>query len=77
MANPELAYLRQLMGETGVHTYVFGVDSQHLLGRWQKRNPNNLSVPYTEELVSGIPFSSRSSCFPPFAKYAKHGAPKV
>ena len=54
MANPELAYLRQLMGDTWVDTNVFGDDPQHLLGRWQKRNPNNLWVPYTEELVKTI-----------------------
>lgn len=54
MANPELAYLRQLMGNTWVDTNVFGDDPQHLLGRWQKRNPNNLWVPYTEELVETI-----------------------
>ena len=54
MANPELAYLRQLMGDTWVDSNVFGDDPQHLLGRWQKRNPNNLWVPYTEELVKTI-----------------------
>lgn len=54
MANPELAYLRQLMGDTWVDTNVFGDDPQHLLGRWQKRNPNNLWVPYSEELAKTI-----------------------
>jgi hypothetical protein len=51
MANPELTYLRQLMGDHWVDTNVFGDDSEHLLGRWQKKNANNLWVPYTEELV--------------------------
>lgn len=54
MANPQLTFLRQLMGDDWVEANVFGDDPQHLLGRWQKKNANNPWVLYTEEMVKII-----------------------
>jgi hypothetical protein len=54
MANPELTYLRQLMGDGWVDVNILGEDPRHLLGRWQHRSAGNPWVPYTEELVKAI-----------------------
>ncbi|MBS1805497.1 MAG: hypothetical protein JST28_19210 [Acidobacteria bacterium] len=54
MTNLELKYLRPLMGDCWVDTNVFGGDPQHLLGSWQKKDPDNVWVPYAEGLVTAI-----------------------
>lgn len=59
MTNLEFKYLRQLMGDCWVDTNIFGGDPQHLLGSWQKKDPDNVWVPYTEGLVKVILTSDR------------------
>lgn len=54
MADLHLNYIRQLMGDPWVNNNVFGENPAHLLGQWQKKDPDNVWVPYTEELVKSI-----------------------
>lgn len=54
MPNPDLTFLRKLLGNAWTDSEVFGVRPSHLLGRWQKKDPNNVWVKYTEELVAII-----------------------
>src|SRR5437879_1619698 len=54
MADPGLTYLRQLTGNAWIDAEVFADNPAHFLGRWQKKDPNNLWVRYTEGLVKLI-----------------------
>lgn len=56
---PDLPYLRKLLGDAWVDAEVLGANATHLLGLWQKKNPNNPWVKYTEELVKAIVTSER------------------
>lgn len=52
---PDLTYLRKLLGSPWVDANVFGNNTAaHRLGLWQKKDPYNPWVKYTERLVKGI-----------------------
>lgn len=51
---PDLTYLRKLLGDAWVDAEVLGEKPTHPLGLWQNRRPDNLWVPYIEELVRFI-----------------------
>ncbi|MBZ5505153.1 MAG: hypothetical protein LAO78_06680 [Acidobacteriia bacterium] len=52
--SPDLTYLRKLLGDAWVDAEVLGEKPTHPLGLWQKSRPDNLWVPYIEELVRFI-----------------------
>jgi hypothetical protein len=52
-------YLRKLLGDAWVDAEVLGDNATHLLGLWQRKNPNNPWVKYTEELARAIITSER------------------
>jgi len=54
MAPPELRTLRKLLGDAWVDAEVFGKNPFHWLGRWQKKDSNNIWVTYAEALVRAI-----------------------
>jgi hypothetical protein len=54
MPTPELTYLRKLLGNAWVDAEVLTDKPTHRLGLWQKKDPNNVWVKYTEELVKGL-----------------------
>jgi hypothetical protein len=56
---PDLPYLRKLLGDAWVDAEVLGDNATHLLGLWQRKNPNNPWVKYTEELARAIITSER------------------
>jgi len=49
-----LAYLRELMGGDWVDAEVLGKNPSHLLGCWQKKNPDAVWLTYTDGLVRAI-----------------------
>ncbi len=51
MTTPSLTYLRKLLGDEWVDKEIFGPTPTHPLGLWQKRNPDNPWVKYSEDLV--------------------------
>ncbi len=51
---PDLPYLRRILGDAWVHEHIFAARPTHVLGLWQKKDPNNPWVKYTEELVKTI-----------------------
>jgi hypothetical protein len=51
MTNPDLEYLRKLLGDEWVDKQIFGPTPKHLLGRWQKKTPDNPWVRHTETLA--------------------------
>ena len=61
MAAPNLTYLRKLLGDTWVDAEVFGEKPLHWLGLWQKKDPANGWVPYTESLVQTVLSSKQIS----------------
>jgi hypothetical protein len=54
MASPDLTYLRKLIGDAWIDAELFADNPTHFLGRWQKKDPNNVWVTYTEGLVKAI-----------------------
>jgi hypothetical protein len=46
-----MTYLQKLLGDTWVDAEIFGPNPRHCLGRWQKKDPNNIWVPYVEGLA--------------------------
>lgn len=54
MTVPEMIYLRKLLGDAWIATEVLDQNSKHWLGLWQKQDPNNLWITYTETLVKSI-----------------------
>lgn len=54
IAMPDLTYLRRLLGSPWVDANIFGNKVAHRLGLWQKKDPDNPWVNYTERLVKGI-----------------------
>jgi hypothetical protein len=56
----DLPYLRKLLGEAWIQAEVFSEKPKHLLGRWQKKRPEDpWVVTYAEELVRGILTSTK------------------
>jgi hypothetical protein len=53
-----LIHIRNLLGDEWVGAEVFGNKHSHLLGQWQKQDPNNLWLKYTEELIGQV-FTNR------------------
>jgi hypothetical protein len=60
----DLPYLRKLLGDAWVDEQIFSEKPVHLLGRWQKKNPNNPWVKYTEDLAKAILTSERMKFSP-------------
>jgi hypothetical protein len=54
VAIPDTKYLRELLGDAWVDSEVFGDKPKHLLGRWHKKDPDNICVRHTEDLVKSI-----------------------
>jgi hypothetical protein len=54
MPTPDLVYLRQLLGDAWIEVEVLAGKPTHLLGRWQRKDPNSIWVQYTEGLVKAI-----------------------
>jgi hypothetical protein len=54
MAALDLTYLRKLLGDAWIDAEVFGEKPTHLLGRWQKNDPNSPWMEYTERLVENL-----------------------
>jgi hypothetical protein len=54
MPTPDLTYLRRLLGDSWIDAEVLTDKPTHLLGRWEKKDPNNIWLKYTETLVKGI-----------------------
>src|ERR1700677_1048181 len=61
MPPPNLTYLRKLLGDAWVDAEVFSEKPSHWLGLWQKKDPANVWVPYTESLVQRVLSSQRIS----------------
>lgn len=51
---PDVTYLRKLLGDSWVDTEVFGNEPSHWLGLWQKKNPDNVWVRYSEQLAKAL-----------------------
>jgi hypothetical protein len=49
-----LTHLRSLLGDEWVKAEVFGNKHSHLLGLWQQKDPDNLWLKYTEELLAQV-----------------------
>lgn len=49
-----LTHLRSLLGDEWVEAEVFGKKRSHLLGLWQQKDPDNLWLKYTEELIAQV-----------------------
>ncbi|HYL14615.1 MAG TPA: hypothetical protein VEV41_16345 [Terriglobales bacterium] len=47
----EMKNLRKLFGDDSLEREILGSESEHLLGKWHKKNPDNPVMKYTEELV--------------------------
>ncbi len=54
MAQPNLTSLRKLLGDAWIDAEVFGAKPLHWLGQWQKKDANNIWVPYTEWLAEAV-----------------------
>jgi hypothetical protein len=50
----DVTHLRKLLGDSWIDAQVFGKSPSHLLGCWQKKDPNALWLTYTEGLVRAI-----------------------
>lgn len=61
---PDLPYLRKLLGDAWVDAEVLGDNATHLLGLWQRKNPKNPWVKYTEELARAIITSEKTKFKP-------------
>jgi len=46
-----MTYLKKVLGDAWVDAEIFGPHPTHLLGRWQKKDPDNIWVPYVEGLA--------------------------
>ena len=56
---PELRYLRELLGNAWVDAEILGENPHHALGRWWRKDVSNAWLPHSESLIRNLLTSDR------------------